>query len=68
MPITLLHIRVAMIHLILTMVQSAYKTSGQRQAGGKSQPNRTVTVQLQASPEELVEVHTLHLDRPTSHR
>lgn len=66
MPITLLHIRVAMI--ILTMVQSAYKTSGQRQAGGKSQPNRTVTVQLQASPGELVEVHTLHLDRPTSHR
>lgn len=61
MPITLLHIRVAMIHLTLTMAQPPYNSAGQRHTGGKSQANPTVTVQLRASPGELVEVHTLPL-------
>lgn len=53
-----------MIHLILTMAQSLHNSAGQRQVGGKSQAYPTVNVQLQASPGELVEVHTLPLDRP----
>ncbi len=39
-----------------------HNSAGQRQAGGKSQAYPTVNVRLQASPEELVEVHTLPLD------
>ncbi len=63
MPITLLHITVAMIHLIFTMDHPpTHNSAGQRQAGGKSQAYPTVNVRLQASPEELVEVHTLPLD------
>ncbi len=66
MPITLLHITVAMIHLIFTMDHPPppppHNSAGQRQAGGKSQAYPTVNVQLQASPEERVEVHTLPLD------